>query len=122
MDNNEMTPFPSGPMPKNIQRWEDGPPYGRILLRVVGREGDRVLDEITDQWFSVVPADCGLGCKCAAEARWLPDFTSAPSVADQLRDLEELRNEEQALLRRERTARRTAALASEFGFNPRPVA
>jgi len=79
-----FTPFPVGEMPATVERWDDGPPFGRLALRLSpedqaligdGRLGDHtfiVCDLTSGERFKIEAADCGLGCRCAAEARWIP--------------------------------------------------
>lgn len=79
-----LTPFPRGPVPEDVERWEDGPPYGRLLLTLEARwngdEGAVVRDHTTGEYFRVTSYACGLGCKCAAEAEWLPGHAEETST------------------------------------------
>lgn len=74
-----FTPFPTGEMPAGVNKHSDGPPYGRVLLDpepTASRtlEGLEIIrDKTSGEFFAIrrnVP--CGAGCRCAAEATWLP--------------------------------------------------
>lgn len=69
-------------MPPGIEQWDDGPPFGRVRVTLSDEDGRRadvlgedeaieVTDLATGERLEYRPADCGLGCFCAAEVRWL---------------------------------------------------
>lgn len=73
-----LTPFPVGEMPKGVTLY--GMDLERVVLALNSADADRarladdpvlVLDNFTGEWFSVVRADCGAGCRCAASATWV---------------------------------------------------
>ena len=70
-----FTPLVKGPVPPNVRRWRSGPPFGRLHLDPVEaptHSGQIVLDRFSGERFRVqLDVDCGLGCRCAAEAEWV---------------------------------------------------
>jgi hypothetical protein len=68
------TPFACGEMPEGVRRWDDGPPFGRLELSLDAdpKNGDTVFDNFSCEMFQITTdVPCGLGCRCAAEARWV---------------------------------------------------
>lgn len=73
-----FTPYPVGPMPADVRHLPDDN-LGRLELRLADRPREypaTVTDLLTGERFEVDRADCGAGCRCAAEARWIPAETA----------------------------------------------
>ena len=76
------TPLPLGAMPESV-RYVSDDRMGRLELRLERlpqasvREWQEVTDLVTGERFEVRRAACGLGCRCAAEARWIPGATTS---------------------------------------------
>lgn len=66
-----FTPFAVGEMPENV-RWAPSPDDlpSRITLDVVLAGPGWIVDGNSGERFEWAPADCGLGCYCAADAWW----------------------------------------------------
>lgn len=82
-----MTPNPVGPMPPNVKRWPGGPPYGRLDLDLVavgqGRLEGPLHDRNSGELFEIKrDVDCGAGCRCAAEATWVPGHNLNGEIGD----------------------------------------
>lgn len=73
--NGERTPFPADQATQVALTTIDEDSMGRVLIRLEDpnatrrEEWSEVTDLITGHTVAVRRADCGLGCKCAAEVK-----------------------------------------------------
>lgn len=71
----ERTPYPVDQLTQIALTALDGDPSGRVVVRLEDphtldtEEWSEVTDLITGHTVAVRRADCGLGCKCAAEVK-----------------------------------------------------